>query len=108
MTAWGSIEGAVEAMRRGARDYIEKPWDNNRLLHQLRTQIALGAALRKGQRLESENLTLRRDGAPELIASSPAMQRSEERRVGKECRSRWAPDHQKKNNEKEEIRATRG
>src|SRR5690242_20776186 len=83
-------------------------WDNNRLLHQLRTQIALGAALRKGQRLESENLTLRRDGAPELIASSPAMQRSEERRVGKECRSRWAPDHQKKNNEKEEIRATRG
>ncbi len=74
MTAWGSIEGAVEAMRRGARDYIEKPWDNNRLLHQLRTQIALGAALRKGQRLESENLTLRRDGAPELIASSPAMQ----------------------------------
>lgn len=74
MTAWGSIEGAVEAMRRGARDYIEKPWDNNRLLHQLRTQIALGAALRQGQRLESENLTLRRDGAPELIASSPAMQ----------------------------------
>src|SRR4029077_15078 len=74
MTAWGSIEGAVEAMRRGARDYIEKPWDNNRLLHQLRTQIALGAALRKGQRLESENLTLRRDGAPELIATSPAMQ----------------------------------
>ena len=74
MTAWGSIEGAVEAMRRGARDYIEKPWDNNRLLHQLRTQIALGAALRKGQRLESENLTLRRDGAPELIATAPAMQ----------------------------------
>ena len=74
MTAWGSIEGAVEAMRRGARDYIEKPWDNNRLLHQLRTQIALGAALRKGQRLESENLTLRREGAPELIASSPTMQ----------------------------------
>ena len=74
MTAWGSIEGAVEAMRRGARDYIEKPWDNTRLLHQLRTQIALGAALRKGQRLESENRTLRRDGAPELIATSPAMQ----------------------------------
>ena len=74
MTAWGSIEGAVEAMRRGARDYIEKPWDNNRLLQQLRTQIALGAALRTGQRLESENLTLRRDGVPELIAASPAMQ----------------------------------
>ena len=74
MTAWGSIEGAVEAMRRGARDYIEKPWDNTRLLHQLRTQIALGAALRMGQRLESENRTLRREGAPELIAAAPAMQ----------------------------------
>jgi DNA-binding NtrC family response regulator len=74
MTAWGSIEGAVEAMRRGARDYIEKPWDNTRLLHLLRTQIALGQAIRTSQRLESENITLRRDGAPELIAAAPAMQ----------------------------------
>src|SRR5437667_4212476 len=39
MTAWGSIDGAVEAMRRGARDYIEKPWDNHRLLATLRTQV---------------------------------------------------------------------
>jgi DNA-binding NtrC family response regulator len=31
MTAWGSVEGAVEAMRRGARDYVEKPWDDARL-----------------------------------------------------------------------------
>jgi DNA-binding NtrC family response regulator len=74
MTAWGSIEGAVEAMRRGARDYIEKPWDNTRLLHLLRTQIALGQAIRTSQRLESENITLRRDGAPELIAAAPSMQ----------------------------------
>ena len=74
MTAWGSIEGAVEAMRRGARDYIEKPWDNGRLLRQLNTQIELGRAIRQGQRLESENRTLRRDGAPELVATSPAMQ----------------------------------
>jgi DNA-binding NtrC family response regulator len=74
MTAWGSIEGAVEAMRRGARDYIEKPWDNARLLQQLRSQIELGRAIRTSQRLESENRTLRRDGSPELIATSPAMQ----------------------------------
>jgi len=74
MTAWGSIEGAVEAMRRGARDYIEKPWDNARLLHLLRTQLALGQAIRRSQRLESENVALRKDGAPELIATSPAMQ----------------------------------
>jgi DNA-binding NtrC family response regulator len=74
MTAWGSIEGAVESMRRGARDYIEKPWDNARLLHVLRTQIALGEAVRKTQRLESENLLLRKDGAPELIATAASMQ----------------------------------
>ncbi|MGH7337481.1 MAG: sigma-54-dependent transcriptional regulator, partial [Myxococcota bacterium] len=74
MTAWGSIEGAVEAMRRGARDYIEKPWDNQRLLRTLKTQLELGHALRKSQRLESENRALRREGFPELIAQSAAMQ----------------------------------
>ncbi|HYC33870.1 MAG TPA: sigma-54 dependent transcriptional regulator [Gemmatimonadales bacterium] len=73
MTAWGSVEKAVEAMRRGARDFIEKPWDNNRLLATLRTQVELGRALRRSQRLEGENRLLRRDGAPELIAASAAM-----------------------------------
>ena len=74
MTAWGSIEGAVEALRRGARDYIEKPFDNARLLNVLRTQVELGRAIRRSQRLESENQTLRPSGAPELLAQSPAMQ----------------------------------
>ena len=74
MTAWGSIEGAVEALRLGARDYIEKPFNNTRLLHVLRTQVELGRALRRSQHLESENLALRRDGAPQLIAESAAMQ----------------------------------
>src|SRR5436190_400752 len=74
MTAWASIDGAVEAMRRGARDFIEKPWDNRRLLATLRTQVELGRALRKSQRLEIENRTIRREGLPELIAESPAMQ----------------------------------
>jgi DNA-binding NtrC family response regulator len=73
MTAWGSVEKAVEAMRRGARDFIEKPWDNPRLLATLRTQVELGRALRRSRRLESENRLLRRDGAPELIAGSAAM-----------------------------------
>src|SRR5262249_46879489 len=45
MTAWGSIELAVEAMRRGARDFIQKPWENARLLAILRTQMELGQAL---------------------------------------------------------------
>ncbi|MGH7718971.1 MAG: sigma-54-dependent transcriptional regulator [Gemmatimonadaceae bacterium] len=74
MTAWGSIEGAVGAMRGGAWDYIEKPWDNQRLLATLRTQVELGRALRRAQRLESENRILRREGLPELIADSPRMQ----------------------------------
>jgi DNA-binding NtrC family response regulator len=73
MTAWASVETAVEAMRRGARDYIAKPWDNARLLATLRTQIELGQALRSRQRLEDENRRLRKQGLPELIAESRAM-----------------------------------
>jgi len=74
MTAWGSVEGAVEAMRRGARDYIEKPWDNGRLLNTLRTQIELGRALRTTQRLEDRQRLDRKEGFPEIIATAPAMQ----------------------------------
>jgi DNA-binding NtrC family response regulator len=74
MTAWGSVEGAVEAMRRGARDYIEKPWDNERLLTTMRTHVELGRALRRSQLLEGENIRLKGEGAPELIAGSKAMQ----------------------------------
>src|SRR5213075_3005540 len=73
MTAWGSVEGAVEAMRRGARDYIEKPWDNSRLMTILGTQVELGRALRRARRLENENRVLRRDNLPRLIADSPKM-----------------------------------
>src|SRR5688572_7799940 len=47
MTAWGSVDGAVEAMRRGARDYVEKPWDNDRVLATVKTQAELGRALRR-------------------------------------------------------------
>jgi DNA-binding NtrC family response regulator len=74
MTAWGSIDNAVEAMRRGARDYIEKPWDNARLTSVLNTQIELGRALRRARRLETENKLLRRDNFPSMIAESPRMQ----------------------------------
>src|SRR5438552_6216503 len=74
MTAWGSIDGAVEAMRRGARDYVEKPWDNRRLLATLRAEVEHGRALRRSQRLEVENRRLRKEGLPELVAESPAMQ----------------------------------
>jgi len=76
MTAWGSVEGAVEAMRRGARDYVEKPWDNERLLATVRTQVALARALRRSELLEGENLHLKGaegSNVPELIARSAAM-----------------------------------
>ena len=74
MTAWGSVELAVEAMRRGARDFIQKPWDNARLISIVKTQLALSEALRKGQRLEAENRLLRAEGKPLMIAQAPAMQ----------------------------------
>jgi DNA-binding NtrC family response regulator len=73
MTAWGSIGLAVEAMRRGAQDFVEKPWENERLLTVLRTQVALGQALRRMRALEATNHQLTAaDG--DLIAESPAMQ----------------------------------
>lgn len=74
MTAWGSVDGAVEAMRLGARDYVEKPWKNDKLVATLRTQIELGRALRRSEHLEGENARLRAASAgPEMIAGSPAM-----------------------------------
>jgi len=73
MTAWGSIELAVEAMRRGAQDFVEKPWDNTRLLTVLRTQVALGRALRRARVLEHGHALQPTDGLP-LIAESPVMQ----------------------------------
>jgi DNA-binding NtrC family response regulator len=73
MTAWATVEVAVEAMRRGARDFVKKPWDNARLLAVVRTQVELARALRHGRRLEAENRALRGEGAPRLIAGSAAM-----------------------------------
>jgi DNA-binding NtrC family response regulator len=73
MTAWASVESVVEAMRRGAYDYVEKPWDNARLLATLRNAVALGKAQRRSLKLESENRALRSAPRPELIAESSAM-----------------------------------
>ena len=73
MTAWGTVNVAVEAMRRGARDFIQKPWDNERLLSIIRTQTELGRALRRGHRLEADNQALQADGHSAILAESPAM-----------------------------------
>src|SRR5690606_37444553 len=73
MTAWGTVDLAVEAMRRGAGDFIQKPWENDRLLAVVRTQVELGRALRRGRRLEAENALLRHADGPPMVARSPAM-----------------------------------
>lgn len=73
MTAWASVDLAVEAMRRGARDFVTKPWDNPRLIAIVKNQIALGSAVRAYHRLQEENQLLRGKGGPTLIAQSAAM-----------------------------------
>jgi DNA-binding NtrC family response regulator len=74
MTAWSSVELAVEAMRLGASDFLPKPWENARLLSILRTQIDLRQALRRATRLEAENRLLSVEARPTMIAESVAMQ----------------------------------
>jgi sigma-B regulation protein RsbU (phosphoserine phosphatase) len=55
MTAWGTVELAVEAMHKGIGDFVLKPWDNAKLLDILRTQVARGRARRNAQKLESQS-----------------------------------------------------
>src|SRR5712691_10713000 len=76
MTAWGSVEVAVEAMRRGARDFVQKPWENARVLTVVRTQVELARALRRQQRLEAENRSLKPDVRPMLIAEAVSISSS--------------------------------
>ena len=72
MTAWGTVDLAVQAMRLGANDFVEKPWDNHRLMTILRAQLQLGDAKRKSKRLERENELLKTVDA-DFIGKSPAM-----------------------------------
>ena len=74
MTAWANIDLAVEAMRRGANDFVQKPWENARLLTILQAQVERIQLQRRTQRLEAENQLLRAQGAPDFIATAPAMQ----------------------------------
>jgi len=74
MTAWATVEVAVRAMRQGANDFLEKPWNNQRLLSVLRNQVQLAQARQRGQRLADENAILRAGDGAQLIASSRPMQ----------------------------------
>jgi DNA-binding NtrC family response regulator len=73
MTAWGTIDVAVEAMRRGARDFLEKPWDNHRVLAVIRNQASFSREVRHSRRLEAENQILRAAADEDFIAEAPAM-----------------------------------
>jgi DNA-binding NtrC family response regulator len=73
MTGWSSVSGAVEAMRRGARDYIEKPWDDDKLVAAVQTQLELRRALRRSRRLQEENARLQRRDLPTFIAEASSM-----------------------------------
>jgi len=74
MTAWGNIDLAVECIKRGARDFIQKPWENERLLSLVRVHAELHQALRRARQLELENRLLRAEGMPEFVAAASAMQ----------------------------------
>jgi DNA-binding NtrC family response regulator len=74
MTAWGNIDLAVESIKRGARDFIQKPWENERLVSLVRVHAELHAALRRARQLELENRLLRAEGMPEFVAGAPSMQ----------------------------------
>jgi len=74
MTAWCNIDLAVESMKRGARDFIQKPWENERLISLVKVHAELHQALRRARQLELENRLLRADGMPEFVAGAPSMQ----------------------------------
>jgi len=74
MTAWGNIDLAVESIKRGACDFIQKPWENERLLSLIRVHAELHQALKRARQLEMENSLLRGEGMPEFVASAASMQ----------------------------------
>jgi DNA-binding NtrC family response regulator len=74
MTAWGNIDLAVESIKRGARDFVQKPWENERLVSLIRVHAELHHALRRARQLELQNRLLLAEGMPEFIAGAPSMQ----------------------------------
>ncbi len=78
MTAWATVDLAVEAMRRGARDFIQKPWENARVLATIRTQLELAGIRRRNERLEAENGFLRRDCEEPVVRRGKGTGKGEE------------------------------
>ena len=77
MTAWGSIETAVKTMQAGASDFLQKPWENERLISILKNQSRIVKAERKSSKLTEENKILRGEitlAGDEVFCRSTAMQ----------------------------------
>lgn len=76
MTGYSSVDIAVEAMKLGAADFVQKPWGNERLLHLIRTQISLTQAQRSGLKLAQENAILKHEiqiSQSHIVVHSSAM-----------------------------------
>lgn len=77
MTGWATIDIAVDAMRAGAKDFIQKPWNNERVISAINTQIKLAKIDKRLQGLSQENKLLSSQSFPaskeKIIAESPAM-----------------------------------
>ncbi|MDQ8202746.1 sigma-54 dependent transcriptional regulator [Pelagicoccus sp. SDUM812003] len=73
MTAWASIDVAVECMRRGASDFLQKPWEDERLIAIVRTQCLLHETRIHTTRLKAETRSLRKKGVSGFVAQSRVM-----------------------------------
>ena len=67
MTAWGSVDLAVEAMQRGASDFVQKPWENGQLLEKLHTQVSQVRAQRWAERQRADELREAREIQENLL-----------------------------------------
>jgi len=73
MTGWSSVDVAVKAMQQGANDFIEKPWDNQRLLQVIKQQIQFSGLKKQNQRLQQHHQKNSTNQTDELVWQSSAM-----------------------------------
>lgn len=90
MTAWATVDLAVESMRLGVRDFVQKPWENSRLLRKLRTQIEQGQERRR-QHIREHQLQSELNEAREIQRG--LMPRRMPNLPGFSLASAWQPAH---------------